>query len=126
MKLKLLLVFNTVVALVFGVGFLLVPTTVAGLYGMSSNPVASLAAQFFGAALIGIGLICLLLRDVADPVSQRAIVLSQFVSTIIGAIVAVMGTTSGVMNAVGWTSAAIFLFLALGYGYFLFAKPSAS
>lgn len=126
MKLKTLLVFNTIVALVFGISFVLIPATVAGLYGITPSPGTNLAGQFFGVTLIGIGLICWLARNIADPGAQRAIILAQLISAVIGVIVAVMGTISGVMNAVGWSAVVIYLLLALGYAYFQFAKPSAS
>lgn len=126
MKLKTLLVFNAIVALAYGVGFVLAPATMLTLYGATVSPSANLVGQLFGVTLIGIGLICWLARNVADPGAQRAIVLAQLIATVIGAIVAVMGTISGVMNAVGWSAVVIYLLLALGYAYFQFAKPSAS
>jgi len=126
MNLKTLLVFNAIVALVYGVGFVLVPATVLTLYGATVSPSANLVGQLFGVTLIGIGLICWLARNVTDPGAQRAIVLAQLIATVIGVIVAVMGTISGVMNAVGWSAVVIYLLLALGYAYFQFAKPSAS
>jgi hypothetical protein len=126
MKLKTLLVFNAIVALVYGVGFVLVPAIVLTLYGATVSPSANLVGQLFGVTLTGIGLICWLARNVTDPGAQRAIVLAQLIATVIGAIVAVMGTISGVMNAVGWSAVVIYLLLALGYAYFQFAKPSAS
>ena len=126
MKLKTLLVFNAIAALVYGAGFVLVPATVLTLYGATVSPSANLVGQLFGVTLIGIGLICWLARNVTDPGAQRAIVLAQLIATVIGVIVAVMGTISGVMNAVGWSAVVIYLLLALGYAYFQFAKPSAS
>lgn len=126
MKLKTLLVFNAIVALVYGISLVLIPTTVLGLYGVTPSPATNLAGQFFGATLIGVGLICGLARNVTDPGAQRAIILAQLISTIIGTIVAVMGTISGVMNAVGWSGVVVYLVLVLGYAYFQFAKPSAS
>jgi len=126
MKLKTLLVFNAIVALVYGVGFVLAPATVLTLHGATVSPSANLAGQFFGVTLIGIGLICWLARNVTDPGAQRAIVLAQLIATVIGIIVAAMGTISGVVSAVGWSAVVIYLVLALGYAYFQFAKPSAS
>ena len=82
--------------------------------------------QFFGVELIGVGLICWLIRDVVEPRFQRPIILSLLISDIIGVIVAVLGTTSGVMSAMGWSSVAIYLLLAFGYGFFLIGKPSSS
>jgi len=126
MKLKTLLVINTIIALVYGISLVLMPATVGGMHGMSPNPGTNLVAQFFGLTLIGVGLICWLVRNAADSGTQRAIVLAQLISTVIGVIVAVMGTISGVMNTVGWSAVVIYLLLALGYAYFQFGKPSAS
>jgi hypothetical protein len=44
---------------------------------------------------------------------------------VIGLIVSLMGTLSGVVNAVGWSAVLIYLVLAAGYAYFQFMKPSA-
>jgi hypothetical protein len=126
MKLKTLLVFNTIVALVFGIPFVLVPATMCGLFGIASSPGTNLAGQFFGVTLIGVGLICWLARDVADAGAKKAIILAQLVSAAIGFIVALMGTISGVMNVTGWLSVVIYLLLTLGYAYFQFMKPKGS
>ncbi|MGA8864303.1 MAG: hypothetical protein WBM09_11900 [Gallionella sp.] len=123
MKLKSVLVFNAVAALVFGIGFVLIPAKVGGLYGITQTPDVTFVGQLFGVELVGIGLICWLIRNIADPGFQRAIIISLLISDIVGAIVSVLGITSGVMNAVGWSSVAIYLLLVFGYGYFLFAKP---
>ncbi len=126
MKLSYLLIFNAVVALIYGICFVLVPATVLGLYGVAPSPGTNLAGQFFGATLIGIGLLTWLARNIADPSTQQAIVLAQLIATVIGFIVALLGQLSGVMNVVGWSSVVIYLVLALGYAYFQFMKPSAS
>jgi hypothetical protein len=120
------LVFNAIAALAFGIGFVLIPATVGGLYGITQSPSVTFVGQLFGVELIGIGLICWLIRNIADPGSQRAIIISLLISDIVGAIVSVLGITSGVMNVVGWSSVAIYLLLVLSYGYFLFAKPSSA
>lgn len=126
MKLSNLLVINAIVALVYGISFVLAPATVLSLYGVTQGPGEKLAGQFFGVALIGIGLLTWFARNIADPDTQRAISLALLVSDIIGVIVAVLGTVSGVMSAVGWSAVIIYLLLALGFAYFQFVKPSAS
>lgn len=126
MKLSNLLVINAIIALVYGIAFVLVPATVLSIYGMTPNPGMSLAGQFFGVALIGIGLVTWFARNVADSAAQRAIILGLLISDAVGVIVAVLGTLSSVMNTVGWSAVGIYLLLALGYAYFQFMKPSAS
>jgi hypothetical protein len=123
MKLKTLLIINTVIALVYGIGFLLLPGMTVGLYGVASSPGIILEGRLFGLTMIGIGLICWLARDVSDRGAQRAIILAQLISTAIGFIVVLLATITGVVNAAGWLSVVIYLFLALGYAYFQFMKP---
>jgi len=126
MKLSNLFIVNAVIALGYGISLVLVPATVLSLHGMTQGPSERLAGQFFGAALIALGLLTWFARNAADSEARRAIVLAQSISTAIGVIVGVLGTLSGVMNAVGWLGVGLYLLLALGYGYFQFLKPSAS
>lgn len=126
MKLSNFLVLNAVIALAFGIGFVLVPAIVLTLYGITPGPAVNLAGQYFGVELIAVGLLCWLARNVSDSTAQRAIILAFLIADVIGLIVSIMGTLSGVFNAVGWSAVAIYLVLSLGYAYFQFMKPSAS
>ena len=125
MKLSNLLVVNTVVALVYGIILVLTPATMLSLYGITQGPGEKLMGQYFGSALIAIGLLSWLARNVADSEAQRAIILALLISDVVGVIVSILGTVSGVMSAVGWSAVGIYLLLALGFAYFQFAKPSA-
>ena len=126
MRLSSFLIFNAVIALVFGIGFVLVPGTMGTLYGMTPGPEVNLAGQFFGVELIAVGLLCWLARNVSDSAAQRAMILAFLIADVIGLIVSLMGTLSGVFNAVGWSAVVIYLVLSLGFAYFQFMKPSAS
>ena len=126
MKLRNLLVVNAIVALVYGIGFVLAPATVLSLYGMTQGTSEALAGQYFGVALIAIGLLTWFTRNVADSEAQRAIILALLISDVVGVIVSILGTVSGVMSAVGWSAVGIYLLLALGYAYFQFIKPGPS
>ena len=126
MRLSILLILNAVIALVFGIGFVLVPGTMGTLYGMTPGPEVNLAGQFFGVELIAVGLLCWLARNVSDSAAQRAMILAFLIADVIGLIVSIMGTLSGVFNAVGWSAVVIYLVLSLGFAYFQFMKPSAS
>ncbi len=127
MKPKSLFVLNTIIALLFGLGFLLVPAAVLSLYGVSPlDPVTEVTARFFGSALIAIGLICWFGRNLQDPAALRAIMLGLVISHTTGLMVAILGTVSGVLNAFGWSAVILYLILVLGYTYLLFIKPSDS
>ena len=126
MKLSNLLVINTLVCLIYGIILVLTPATMLSLHGVAQDPGERLMAQYFGSALIAIGLLTWFARNVADSEAQRAIILALLISDVIGVIVSVLGTVSGAMNAVGWSAVGIYLLLALGFAYFQFVKPGAS
>ena len=126
MKLKTLFILKAIVALVYGICFVLIPARVLLLYGMTQGASETLAGQYFGGALIAIGLITWFARDVADVDAQKALILALLISDFIGLVVSVMGTVSGVMNTLGWSAVIIYLFLTIGYAYFQFKKPATA
>ena len=126
MKFSTLLVVNAVVALVYGIGLVLLPSTLLSIYGVTPGPAVNLASQLFGVELLHVGLICWFARKVSDSPAQRAIIIASLIGQVIGLVVSLMGTLSGVFNAVGWSAVAIYLVLALGYAYLQFMKPSHS
>ncbi len=126
MKLSLIMTINAIVAVIFGIAFVLVPTATGSLYGLEPDETLKYIVQLFGAALLSIGVLTWLVKNAAESETLRAIVLALFVGNAVGFIVALMGQLAGVVNALGWVSVAIYLVLALGYGYFQFLKPSAA
>ena len=124
MKFSNVLVVNSVIALVYGIGLVLVPSTVLSIYGVTPGPAVNLASQLIGVEMIHVGLICWLARNVSDGPAQKAIILASLIGQLIAVIVSMMGTLSGVFSAVGWSAVAIYLVLAAGYAYLQFMKPS--
>lgn len=126
MKLKTLLVINTVITAVFGILFVVIPWQVVSLYGVEPNPSLNYTAQLFGAALCAIALLSWLARNVSHSDARKAIVPAFFIGDAIGFIVALIGQLGGVVNTLGWSTVVIYLILALGFGYFTFTKPTPS
>ena len=126
MKLKDLFTIAAVIAMVFGLIFLIIPTQSYSVYGIESNAVLDYMGRLFGAALIAIGLISWRSRGAADSDARKAIVLSFFVADGIGFIVALIGQLNGVVNALGWITVVIYLLLSLGFAYFQFLKPESA
>ena len=124
MKLSTLMIFNAVVAGVFGVAFLLVPDQVASLYDVEVNEILTYVVRLLGAEFIVIAGVTWLARNADDSVARRAIVLAFFIGNAIGFLVSLIGQINNVVAAVGWGNVAIYLLLALGYGYFQFVKPA--
>ncbi len=126
MRLSTLLLIAGLLALVFGLGFLLVPRPMLTLYGAPTDPHIVLMARFFGAALVQVGLVLYLIRDVGDPRTQRGVVIGSFIGSVAGLVVALTGQFWGLVNQFGWSTVAIYALLTLGYGSIMFGRPAST
>ncbi|HJR15893.1 MAG TPA: hypothetical protein VJ808_03485 [Gemmatimonadales bacterium] len=124
MRLRSLLLLAGVIALGFGLGFLLAPRPMLALYGVPADPAIVLVSRFFGAALVQLGLVLYLIRDVGDLRTQRGVVIGSFLGSVAGLVVALTGQFWGVVNQFGWSTVAIYGLLTLGYGSFVFGRSS--
>jgi hypothetical protein len=126
MKLGTLMTIAAVVAFVFGLGFILVPAQTVALYDSPMDESGLWMARYLGSAFIGLAVLAWFARNAAQNGAMRAIILGFFVLNITGLIVAVWDALTGTGNALIWLNAAIYLFFALGFGYFQFMKPADS
>lgn len=126
MKLSVLFIITAIIAIVFGVVFVIIPEQAYSLYGIESNMMLNYMGQLFGAALIAIGLIAWGSRNAADSDARKAIIFSFFIADTIGFVIALIGQLNQVVNAVGWTTVIIYLLLALGFAKFQFSKEKAT
>jgi len=113
MDFKTIFTIHAIVALAYGICFELVPATVLSIYGVTQGPGEMLMARYFGVALIAIGLLCWFAREVTDAKARRAVILALLISNVIGVVVSVQGTLSGVMSAVGWSAVGIYVLLTV-------------
>ena len=124
MKLSALLAISAVIAVAFGLAFVLVSATLLELYGITLDKPGTLVAQFFGAALIGIGIINWSARTAPD--GGRSVILGNLVGDAVGFVIALLGELAGVANALGWSTVALYLVLGLAFAYFQFMAPLSS
>lgn len=125
MKLRSLLMINAVVLGGSGISAVLVPARVCSLYGVQLGREVIMMAQYAGLGSVAIGLVAWFARNVKDTQAQRAIVLAFLITHVIGIIISVLGTISGVMK-LGWPVIVLYSLFALAYAYFQFMKPIAS
>lgn len=126
MKLSTFLAIASVLALVFGLAFLLVPAQLLSLYGVTLEAAGQWIGRYLGSAFLGLAVLTWFARNAPEGGALRAIVLGGFVLSVTGLIVAVLDGLYGLGNALVWSTVAIYLLLTLGYGYFQFVKPAGS
>lgn len=123
MNRRTFLMIASIVALVYAAGLILMPAFMNSTYGFGGSESEILLSRFFGVELLVLGLITWLAKDMTAT-SVTPIITGNLIGDAVGAIVAIMGTISGVMNAAGWSAVAIYLLLTLGFGYFQFMAPA--
>ena len=124
MKISTLMIINAVVGAVFGVAFVLIPGKIFSIYGVEASAILKSTGQMLGAYAVGIAVLTWSARKSNDSSARRAIVLALFIGNAVGFVVALIGQLNNVIGALGWSTVAIYLLLALGFGYFQFAKPA--
>jgi len=127
MKLNILMVIKAIVVFVYGIVFILIPKTGMSYYALDLNDGGALMTQFFGASFILLGIVLWSARNAArSEVTLQALLLAVFIGDLIGFVIALLSMLDGVMNALGWGNVILYLLLAIGFGYFRFAKQTES
>jgi hypothetical protein len=106
---------GAVLALAFGLGFLLMPAMVLSIYGVAGDVPTALMGRFFGVALLQVGATLWLLKETRDAATQRGLALGGAIGAACGIVVALMGTLAGTLNAMGWSVVAIYALLLFGF-----------
>jgi len=125
-RLNVLLLVAAVIAGVFGVAFVVASGPLLSVYGVTLDKAGTLVAQLFGASLIGVAVLNWLARNVTDPDARRAVVVANLTQDGVGFVVILIGQLAGIPNALGWSNVAIYLLLALAFGYVQFMQPRDS
>ena len=122
MKLKTLLIIKAIVCLCLGVPILFVPNFIYSIFGATLAAGGVFAAREYGASMIGILMLTWFARNSQESDARWAIILALFVYDAIGAVVTLVAILSETLNPLGWMVVALYLFLAVGFGYFLLPK----
>jgi len=122
MNFQTLMVATAIATISFGIGFIIAPTSLGSLYGLSTNPTSEFALRMYATALIGIGLLAWLIRQSQDRDIQKAVLLAFFVTDFGGLLVALFANLAGMMNALGWSLVVLLLLFSAAYAYLWFAK----
>jgi hypothetical protein len=126
MKFNTFMAIAAVIAFLFGLGFLLLPEQVLASYGVTLETAGQWVARYLGSAFIGISVLTWLARNAEKGPALRAIVLGFFFLGATGLVVAILDLIYGAGNALAWSTVAVYLFLAVGFGYYQFVKPAGS
>jgi hypothetical protein len=123
MNYRLMFLINAFIAVLLGLGFLIVPDRILGQFGVDGYAATRLLSQFFGTAMLGLGLLLWFAKDVTDANLQKGMGIALLIGAAAGLFITVMGTTNGILRANWWMALIVYTILGLAYGYLLFQKP---
>ena len=125
MKLKTLLIIKAIICLCLGLPILIAPNFVYSIFGATLAAGGVFAAREYGASMMGNLMLTWFARNSQESETRWAIVLALFVYDAVGFIISLIAILSGSLNTLGWLVVALYLFLAVGFGYFLIPKSKS-
>ncbi len=117
--LKTTFLVHAIVGVVFGLGYLLIPATVGGWFGV---PMTDPAWRILGAALIGFGMSSWWGFRASGWSAVAIVVQMELVWTVLGALATIWMLMTGALPVMGWVNAVILLAFAVAFGYFYSRK----
>ncbi len=122
MNYRILFLLNSLFAFLLGAVFLVVPALAIGQFGVDSYTSTKLMAQFFGAAMLALGLLLWFAKDVANETLQRGMAIAMLVGALGGLFVTALGAFTGTLRTNGWMAILAYVIFGLGYALLLFMK----
>jgi hypothetical protein len=119
MKLKHILIITALVALIFGIAFLVAPVWTMELFDIVLDDGGILMTRLVAAFFLGFAVLNWMGRNYAVADDVRPIIVSNFLTDVVGFVVTLYYQLNGVGNNWGWVPIVLFLVLALAYGYSL-------
>lgn len=123
MKLRTFALLASIVAFVFGILFLIIPTVVMGWYGISLklHDSETYICRYLGSALFGISVTWFLARKVEDfQEALAAIILGAITLSLTGFLVGLADAIWGPGNGLVWINPIIYILLTIGFVFFYF------
>jgi hypothetical protein len=126
MKLKTLLIIKAAVCLCFGIPVLFAPDFIYSIYGATLAAGGVFTAREYGASMMGNLMLTWFARNAQESDARWAMVLALCVYDAVGFIITLIAIFSGAVNSLAWLIVLIYLFFAVGFGYFLIPKKTLS
>jgi hypothetical protein len=122
MNYRTLFLLNSFFAFLLGAVFLIVPTQAIGQFGVDSYTSTRMMAQFFGTAMLALGLLLWFVRDAASEAMQQGMAVAMLVGALAGLFVTALGAFAGTLRTNSWMAFLVYVLFGLGYALLLFLK----
>ena len=123
MNYRVMFLINAFVVVLLGLGLLVVPSMALNQFGVDEYAATRLVTQFFGTAMLALGLLLWFAKDVGQENLQKGMGIALLVGAAAGLIIVVVGTTSGILRSNGWIAMLVYVLFGLAYAYLVFLRP---
>jgi hypothetical protein len=123
MNYRTLFLINSFIAFLLGAAFMVVPSRVIDQFGVDNYVSTKMAAQFFGTAMVALGLLLWFAKDVTSEGVQKGMGVALLVGAVAGLVVTVIGTAAGTLRTNGWLAIMAYVLFGFGYAFLVFLKP---
>ncbi len=120
MNYRILFLLNSLFAFLLGAIFLIVPALAVGQFGVDGYTSTRLMAQFFGTAMLALGLLLWFVKDVSNEAMQRGMAIAMFVGALSGLVITALGAFTGTLRTNGWMAIIAYFLFGLGYALLLY------
>ena len=122
MKLNSFLMLATIVAAVFGLAFLLAPSQLVAMYGVTLTPATEVIGRIAGSTILGFAIVFWAARDGSGAETFKAMMMAGLIANGLDALILLHATVTGLVNGLGWLQVLINGALAVGFWYFAYGK----
>jgi hypothetical protein len=112
----------TVVAAVFGLAFLVAPSQLVALYGVTLTPQSEVIGRIAGSVILSFAIVFWAARDGNAAEVMKAAMIGGLVANALDALILLHATVTGLLNGLGWLQVLINGALAAGFWYFTYGK----
>jgi hypothetical protein len=122
MKLNNFLMLATIVAAVFGLAFLVAPSALVALYGVTLTPATEVIGRIAGSVILGFAIVFWAARNADGAETFKAVMMAGLIANGLDCLILLHATVTGLVNGLGWLQVLINGVLAIGFWYFAFGK----
>jgi hypothetical protein len=122
MKLNSFLMLATIVAAVFGLAFLIVPSQLVAMYGVTLTPATEVIGRVAGSVILGFAIVFWGARNGSGAEVFKAAMTAGLIANGLDALILLHATVTGLLNGLGWLQVLINGGLAVGFWYFAYGK----
>ena len=119
---KTLFTIALIIELLYGVGFIAMPGTILGIFGVSLIDFGTSLTRLFGSALLGFVVLLWFGRKSAHPETHRVVLATMFIYMLLSTVILLFSQLAGHMNVMGWMPVVMHFIFMIAFGIFLFRR----